>query len=99
MAISYRDLIIKSVVQPNQGIRRIQTGVATLTGGTTTIPISSLLSPSSKVYLLTSHLDENRDAGSQGYTAVLQHTQSQIEIKVSGGSFAGSVSWQIIEVY
>jgi len=95
----YRSLIFENVIQPNQGVRRIQSGVATLTGGTTQIPISVLQSPSNKVYLLTSHLDDDRDTGSQGYTAELQHTQSRIEVIVSPSSFAGSISWQVIEVY
>lgn len=95
----YRNLIFENVIQPNQGVRRIQSGVATLTDGITQIPISVLQSPSNKVYLVTSHLDDDRNIGSHGYTAELQHAQKQIEVVVSPASFAGSISWQIIEIY
>ncbi len=95
----YRNLIFENVIQPNQGVRRIQSGVATLTGGTTQIPISALQSHRSKVYLVTSHLNDDRNTGAQGYIAELRHAQRQIEVVVSPASFAGSISWQIIEIY
>lgn len=97
--IDYRDVIFNNVIQPERGIRRIQSGVTALASGTTTVPISTLVSPANKVYIVTSHFDADRNTGSQGYTATLDHSQNEIEISVADSSFAGSVSWQVIEVY
>lgn len=99
MTTVYRDLVTRSVEQPLQGVRRIQTGTSTLTAGTTNIPVPSFQSPAGKVYLLTSHLDQDRNTGSQGYIATLNYNQNEIVVVVNASSYQGSISWQIIEVY
>lgn len=97
---NYRDQIIEDVSVPLTGVRRIQSGLTTLTSTTTTIPVNNFLSPATKVYALSSVFDSDATVGAEGYTLEVKHSQNELEVVMTSTPSSGTkISWQVLEIY